>query len=82
VSYRVKLALFVLSAVLAVFVLDTAYEGLNTLRRLDVAESERDQWQRPTDIIGALNLRQGNTVVDLGCGSGYFALKLSFAVED
>jgi ubiquinone/menaquinone biosynthesis C-methylase UbiE len=80
VSYRVKLALFVLSAVLVVFVLDTAYEGLKTLRRLDVVESQRDQWQRPSDIIQALNLKQGSTAVDLGCGSGYFALKLSSVV--
>jgi tRNA A58 N-methylase Trm61 len=81
VSDRVKLAVFVLSAVLVVFVLDTAYEGLKTLRRLGVVESERDQWQRPSDIIRALNLRQGGTVVDLGCGSGYFALKLSSALN-
>lgn len=75
------MAVFVLSAVLIIFVLDTAYEGLNTLRRLDVVEAERDQWQRPFDIIRALNLRQGGTVVDLGCGSGYFALKLSSALN-
>jgi ubiquinone/menaquinone biosynthesis C-methylase UbiE len=81
VSYRIKLAVFVLGAGLFLFVLDTAYQGLNTLRRLDVVESERDQWQRPSEIIRALNLRQGSTVVDLGCGSGYFALKLSSAVN-
>jgi len=81
VSYRVKLALFALSALFFLFVLDTAYEGLKTLKRLDVVESERDQWQRPSDILRALNLRHGSTVVDLGCGSGYFALKLSSEVH-
>jgi len=81
VSYRVKWAVFVLSAVIFLFVLDTTYQGLNTLRRLDVVESERDQWQRPSDIIRSLKLSQGRTVVDLGCGSGYFALKLSAAVS-
>ena len=80
-SYRIKLAVFVLSAVLFLFVLDTAYQSLNALRRLDVVESERDEWQRPSEIIRALNLRQGSTVVDLGCGSGYFALKLSSALN-
>ena len=43
-------------------------------------EAERDQWQRPTDIIRALDLNPGNVVVDLGCGSGYFTLKLSTPV--
>ena len=80
VSYRVKLAIFALGAVVFLFVVDTAYQGLNTLRRLDVVEAERDQWQNPSEIVGALNLRPGNTVVDLGCGSGYFTLKLSPAV--
>jgi predicted methyltransferase len=81
VSYRVKLAVFALSGVVLLLVLDTAHEALNTLRRLDVVEAERDQWQRPSDVIGALNLKPGSTVVDLGCGSGYFALKLSSAVD-
>jgi ubiquinone/menaquinone biosynthesis C-methylase UbiE len=44
---------------------------------LDVVESERDQWQRPAEVLQALDLRPGNVVVDLGSGAGYFALKLS-----
>jgi ubiquinone/menaquinone biosynthesis C-methylase UbiE len=32
------------------------------------------------DVLRALNLRAGNTVVDLGSGAGYFTLKLSPAV--
>ena len=76
-SYRVKLALFLLCAVAILFLVDTAYQGLNTLSRLNVVEAERDQWQRPSDVIQALDLKPGNVVVDLGCGSGYFTLKLS-----
>jgi predicted methyltransferase len=79
-SYRVKLALFLLCAIAILFLVDTAYQGLNTLSRLNVVEAERDQWQRPTDVIQALDLRPGNVVVDLGCGSGYFTLKLSAPV--
>ena len=76
-SHRVKLAVIALIAVLSLFLFDTAYQGLKTLRRLDLVESERDQWQRPAEIIRALDLRQDGMLVDLGCGSGYFALKLS-----
>jgi predicted methyltransferase len=76
-SYRVKLGLFLLCAIAILFLVDTAYQGLNTLSRLNVVEAERDQWQRPTDIIQTLDLNPGNVVVDLGCGSGYFTLKLS-----
>ena len=79
-SDRVKLVLLFLCSITILFLVDTAYEGLNTLSRLSVVEAERDQWQRPSDILQALDLRPGNIVVDLGCGSGYFTLKLSAPV--
>jgi ubiquinone/menaquinone biosynthesis C-methylase UbiE len=75
-----RLALFLVCAVLIFLALSTLYSFINTLQRLDVIEAERDQWQRPSDVLHALDLREGNTVVDLGSGSGYFTLKLSPAV--
>ena len=76
-SYRVKLILFILCAITFLFFVNTAYQALNTLSRLNVVEAERDEWQRPSDVIQALDLKPGNVVLDLGCGSGYFTLKLS-----
>ena len=76
-SYRVKLALFFLCAVTVFLIFNVGYSVLNTLSRLDVVEAERDQWQRPSDVVLALDLKSGDVVVDLGCGSGYFTLKLS-----
>jgi predicted methyltransferase len=66
----------------ALFVFDTARSALSTLSTLDAVEAERDQWQRPSDVIHALGLKPGNVVVDVGCGSGYFTLKLSSSVGD
>ncbi len=40
-------------------------------------ERERDTWQRPDEIIRQLNLGSGHSVVDLGSGAGYFALKIA-----
>jgi ubiquinone/menaquinone biosynthesis C-methylase UbiE len=77
---RLKLLVFLLCAVAILFVFNTAYSALNTLSRLELVEAQRDTWQRPSDVIHALDLRPGNVVVDLGCGSGYFALKLSSPV--
>ena len=75
-----RLALFLVCAILVFLALSTMYSFTGTLRRLDVVESERDRWQRPLDVLRALDLREGNTVVDLGSGSGYFALRLSASV--
>lgn len=77
---RVRIGLFLLSALAILVVLNLALRTINTLDRLEVVERERDQWQRPSEIIDALNLKTGDTAVDLGSGAGYFALKLPSAV--
>jgi predicted methyltransferase len=79
-NYRVKLLVFLVCAVATLIVFNTAYSALNTISRLDVVEAQRDTWQRPSDVVRALDLRPGNVVVDLGCGSGYFTLRLSSAL--
>jgi ubiquinone/menaquinone biosynthesis C-methylase UbiE len=59
-----------------------AFRGIRTLQTLTAVEAERDQWQRSADVIHALNLKPGSTVVDFGSGAGYFALKLSDVVGE
>jgi len=76
-AYRVRITLFLIGSSLGIFFLITIYRGIATLNALDQVESERDRWQRPGDVIQALALKDGNVVVDLGSGTGYFALKLS-----
>jgi ubiquinone/menaquinone biosynthesis C-methylase UbiE len=80
VNYRISLLALFLSGVAILLVLNVGYSALNTLSRLNAVEADRDRWQRPSDEVQALNPRPGNTVVDLGCGSGYFTLKLSSPV--
>lgn len=38
---------------------------------------EREQEERPAEVIAALGLRGGETVADLGTGSGYFAFRIA-----
>ncbi len=76
-KYWVTLALFVACALTILIGSNVAYQALTTLNQLDVTEAERDHWQRPSEVIQALDLKDGDSVVDLGCGSGYFSLKLS-----
>ncbi len=79
-SYRLKLFLFAVGALGILFVLNVGNSALNTISQLDAIEAQRDTWQRPSDVLQALDLKAGETVVDLGCGSGYFTLRLARAV--
>jgi predicted methyltransferase len=40
----------------------------------------REQEQRPDEIIKTMGLRDGDTVADFGCGTGYFARRMARAV--
>lgn len=37
----------------------------------------RDAWQKPHEVLMALGLRPGETVADIGSGSGYFSLRFA-----
>lgn len=50
------------------------------LEHLDSAE--RDQYQKPAQVIEALGLKPGMAVADLGSGSGYFTRRFIEAVTD
>lgn len=76
----IRPALVLLAVFLVFGIAIVAYQGMRTLQELNAVEAERDQWQRPADVIAPLNIKSGNVVVDLGSGAGYFALKLSDAV--
>jgi ubiquinone/menaquinone biosynthesis C-methylase UbiE len=40
----------------------------------------RDAWQKPADVVAAMDLRRGMLVADIGAGTGYFEPYLSRAV--
>ena len=77
---RLKITLWLVAGLLFLVLLNVVGQGINTLDRLTFVEKERDSWQRAPAIIAQLDLRNGSRVVDLGCGAGYFALKLSTTV--
>ena len=79
-AYRLKVVAFFLFAVALLFLADVSYSAIATLSRLNAVEADRDRWQRPSDVLEALDAKPGDTVADLGCGSGYFTLKLSSPV--
>ena len=42
----------------------------------------RDGYQKPDEVVKALDLKPGETIADIGSGSGYFTLRLARAVGD
>lgn len=42
--------------------------------------SDRDQWQKPDEIMKALKIKPGMTIADIGAGSGYFTRRFAKAV--
>ncbi|HET9400599.1 MAG TPA: class I SAM-dependent methyltransferase [Candidatus Acidoferrales bacterium] len=41
------------------------------------SDAKRDSWQRPNEVMDALQLHAGSTVADIGAGQGYFTFKLA-----
>lgn len=44
-------------------------------------QPSRDEWQKPEQVIEALQLRKTDVVADLGAGSGYFTRRLATRVD-
>jgi predicted methyltransferase len=63
-AFLVLFAAFVLAA--AVFALPQTSDDV-----------KRDAWQRPGDVMDALDARAGSHVADVGCGHGYFVMHLA-----
>ncbi len=43
-------------------------------------DAGRDTWQKPEEILNALDIKKGQIVADIGAGSGYLTVKLSECV--
>jgi len=41
---------------------------------------EREQWQKPEQVVQALGVREGMVIADIGAGSGYFSRRFARAV--
>ncbi|HEX9396284.1 MAG TPA: class I SAM-dependent methyltransferase [Burkholderiales bacterium] len=45
-------------------------------------DPKRDEWQKPQEVIKALELAQDSTVADIGAGTGYFSVRLAQIVPN
>lgn len=49
-----------------------SFQGAGWLERHD-----REEGEKPDDVIAVMKLKDGDRVVDLGCGTGYFARRMA-----
>lgn len=56
-----------------------SFADVERYQRLFEAE-ERDAWQKPDELVAALELEPGSMVADVGSGTGYFARRFAVAV--
>jgi ubiquinone/menaquinone biosynthesis C-methylase UbiE len=75
-AYGIRVALFFVLVLILAAALFLIYQFSQALYQLHAVEAERDRWQRPADVIDSLKLKEGDIVADVGCGVGYFSLKL------
>ncbi len=88
---RVALAAFVLSQVWLLAQNPPRPMTMEEMHRLHqdskaysamLEDPERDAYQKPHDVIIALGLKEGETVADIGAGSGYFTFRFAHHVGD
>jgi ubiquinone/menaquinone biosynthesis C-methylase UbiE len=49
-------------------------------RVASMERAERDAWQKPDEVVKALELKNGGIIADIGAGTGYFSRRLARAV--
>jgi SAM-dependent methyltransferase len=56
----------------------TAHRKLFPPQDLGLLEGpDREKWQKPDEIMDALNIADGSTVADIGAGAGWFTIRLA-----
>ena len=45
-------------------------------------DPKRDEYQKPHEVLTALNIKPGEIIADIGAGSGYFTFRLAHFVGD
>ncbi len=80
--FALVLALSISQAVSAQEHVQSAHHGFHNVEHWARAfeSPARTKWQKPGEVVRALNLRPGQTVADIGAGTGYFTRRFASAV--
>lgn len=77
----IALTLFACAAMAQEHAEGSPHQFRDTPHWVQVFESpQRAKWQKPDEVVRALDLKPGQTVVDIGAGTGYFTRRFARAV--
>ena len=57
------------------------YDENIDLREKPSQFADRDDWQKPDEVVRSMNLKPGDVVADIGAGDGYFTKRFAKAVS-
>lgn len=69
-------------AVVSIIALALQLAGCSGWKRFVYEGFDRDDWQKPDEVIALLGVDEGAKVADIGAGGGYFTFKLARVVGD
>jgi predicted methyltransferase len=72
--------LFLISVTGASFASFSTASALRNSSQESERSRNRDEWQRPNEVMDALGVKPGSRVADIGCGFGYFTFRLAARV--
>lgn len=70
----------IISGLVVVVLVIAGVLSSENVTRLDFTDPGREMWQRPADLVSALDIEFGQKVADIGAGEGYFIPYLKVAV--
>jgi ubiquinone/menaquinone biosynthesis C-methylase UbiE len=69
-------------ALVSIVALALQLVGCSAWKRFIYEGFDRDEWQKPDEVIALLGVDEGAQVADVGAGGGYFTFKLASVVGD
>jgi predicted methyltransferase len=59
----------------------TISEAMQPVTPQTADHQDRDKWQKPDEVIQAMNLKPGQVIADIGAGNGYFTRRFATTVH-
>jgi ubiquinone/menaquinone biosynthesis C-methylase UbiE len=75
----------IMSALFTIMIIHRAPAAQQNFNNIDgwvtiFEDPERDEWQKPDEVVKSINLKSGDIIADIGAGTGYFTRRFAKTV--